>query len=465
MPRLLPRRTILQQSAAGFGLLGLRALLAAESTAPNLLAPKPPHFAPKAKRVIFLFMHGGPSSIDTFDPKPRLEKDDGKPVPFKRGLTFGEDAVRGLLKAQWPFKQYGQSGLPVSDLFPNVATCADDLCVIRSMVGDGVDHGAALLQLHTGVFSFRRPSMGSWILYGLGTENQNLPGFVTIKPTLGHGGQNNWSSSFLPSDYQGTAIGNSNMKLEEIGKEPVPYLMPKGLVGENQRYELDMLQKMNRRHAALNEHDPDLEARIGAFELAFRMQIKAPEAFEVEKESPETKKLYGLDNEVTRDFGWQCLLARRLSERGVRFVQCRHGYWDQHTELHKLHPQYAKEVDLPIAGLLKDMKARGLFKDTLVIWAGEFGRTPWAQGVDGRDHNPYGYTIWMAGAGVKPGFVYGATDEFGYHAVENRMHVHDLHATLLHLMGLNHEKLTYRYAGRDFRLTDVAGTVAQGIIA
>ena len=465
MPRLLPRRTILQQSAAGFGLLGLRALLAAESPTPNLLAPKIPHFAPKAKRVIFLFMHGGPSSIDTFDPKPRLERDDGKPVPFKRGLTFGEDAVRGLLKAQWPFQQYGQSGIPVSSLFPNVATCADDLCVIRSMVGDGVDHGAAMLQLHTGVFSFKRPSMGSWVLYGLGTENQDLPGFVTIKPSLGHGGQNNWSSSFLPSDYQGTAIGSNNMKLEEIGKEPVPYLMPKGLAGENQRYELDMLQKMNRRHAAVNEHDPDLEARIAAFELAFRMQIKAPAAFEVEKESPETKKLYGLDNEVTRDFGWQCLLARRLSERGVRFVQCSHGYWDQHTELHKLHPQYAKEVDLPIAGLLKDMKARGLFKDTLVIWAGEFGRTPWAQGVDGRDHNPYGYTIWMAGAGVKPGFVYGATDEFGYHAVENRMHIHDLHATLLHLMGLNHEKLTYRYAGRDFRLTDVAGTVAQGIIA
>jgi hypothetical protein len=463
--RLLPRRTLLQQSAAGFGLLGLRALMAAESPTANLLAPKIPHFAPKAKRVIFLFMHGGPSSIDTFDPKPRLVQDDGKPVPFKRGLTFGEDAVRGLLKAQWPFQQYGQSGIPVSDLFPNVATCADDLCVVRSMVGDGVDHGAAMLQLHTGVFSFKRPSMGSWILYGLGTENQDLPGFVTIKPGLGHGGQNNWSSSFLPSDYQGTAIGSGNMKLEEIAKEPVPYLVPRGLTAENQRFELDMLQKMNRRHAARNEHDPDLEARISAFELAFRMQIKAPEAFEVEKESPETKKLYGLDNEITRDFGWQCLLARRLSERGVRFVQCSHGYWDQHTELHKLHPQYAKEVDLPIAGLLKDMKARGQFKDTLVIWAGEFGRTPWAQGVDGRDHNPYGYTIWMAGAGVKPGFVYGATDEFGYHAVENRMHIHDLHATLLHLMGLNHEKLTYRYAGRDFRLTDVAGTVAEGIIA
>ncbi len=463
---LLPRRALLRQSAAGFGLLGLRTLMAEESKPVNPLAPKTPHFAPKAKRIIFLFMHGGPSSIDTFDPKPRLDQDNGKPVPFKRGLTFGEDGVRGLMKSPWAFKQYGQSGIPVSELFPNVATCVDDLCMVRSMVGDGVDHGAALLQLHTGVFSFKRPSMGSWMLYGLGTENQNLPGFITIKPSLGHGGQNNWSSSFLPGEYQGTAIGNSGMKVEEVEKEPVPYLITRGLKGENQRYELDMLQKMNRRYSELNDRDPELEARIGAFELAFRMQVKAPEAFEMDKESEATKKLYGLDNENTNDFGWQCLLARRLSERGVRFVQCSHSYkWDQHTELFKLHTKNAAEVDKPIAGLLKDLKARGLMKDTLVIWGGEFGRTPWAQGADGRDHNPYGYTIWMAGAGVKPGFIYGSTDEFGYHAQENRMHIHDLHATVLHLMGLEHEKLTYRYAGRDFRLTDVAGSVANGIIA
>jgi hypothetical protein len=458
---LLPRRALLRQSAAGFGLLGLRTLMADESKPVNPLAPKTPHFAPKAKRIIFLFMHGGPSSIDTFDPKPRLDKDNGKPVPFKRGLTFGEDGVRGLMKSPWAFKQYGQSGIPVSELFPTVGACVDDLCVVRSMVGDGVDHGAALLQLHTGVFSFKRPSMGSWVLYGLGTENQDLPGFITIKPSLGHGGQNNWSSSFLPGEYQGTAIGNSGMKVEEV-----PYLISRGLKGENQRYELDMLQKMNRRYSELNDRDPELEARIGAFELAFRMQVKAPEAFEVEKESDATKKLYGLDNENTKDFGWQCLLARRLSERGVRFVQCSHSYkWDQHTELFKLHTKNAAEVDKPIAGLLKDLKGRGLLHDTLVIWGGEFGRTPWAQGADGRDHNPYGYTIWMAGAGVKPGFIYGSTDEFGYHAQENRMHIHDLHATVLHLMGLEHEKLTYRYAGRDFRLTDVAGSVANGIIA
>jgi hypothetical protein len=462
----IPRRALLRQSAAGFGLLGLRGLLAANAAPANPMAPKAPHFTPKARRVIFLFMHGGPSSVDTFDHKVRLDKDHGKPVPFKRALTFGEDAVRGLMKSLWPFRQYGQSGIEVSDLFPHVASCVDDLCVVKSMVGDGVDHGAALLQLHTGVFSFKRPSMGSWVLYGLGTENQNLPGFITIKPSLGHGGQNNWSSSFLPGEYQGTAIGNSGMKVEEIEKEPVPYLVSHGLPTDQQRFELDMVQKMNRHHAALNEHDPDLEARIGALELAFRMQIQAPEAFEVEKESEATKKLYGLDNEATRDFAWQCLLARRLSERGVRFVQCSHSYkWDQHSELKKLHTKNAAEVDKPIAGLLKDMKSRGLLNDTLVIWGGEFGRTPWAQGADGRDHNPYGYTIWMAGAGVKPGFVYGATDEFGYHAEVNRMHIHDLHATILYLLGLDHERLTYPYAGRNFRLTDVAGAVHHGIIA
>jgi hypothetical protein len=460
------RREILKKSAAGFGLLGLRSLLAAESAATSPLAPKAPMFAPRAKRVIFLFMHGGPSSIDTFDPKPRLIVDHGKPVPFKRGLTFGEDGVKGLMKSPWEFKQYGQSGIPVSDLFPNIATCVDDLCVVRSMVGDGVDHGAALLQLHTGVFSFRRPSMGSWILQGLGTENQNLPGFITIKPTLGHGGQNNWSSSFLAGEYQGTPIGSSDMKIEEIEKEPMPWLLPKGLTAENQRFELDMIQKMNRRHSEQNAHDPDLEARIGAMELAFRMQVEAPEAFDLSKETEATRKLYALDSETTRDFGWQCLLARRLSERGVRFVQCSHSYkWDQHTELVKLHTRNAAEVDKPIAGLLKDLKSRDLLRDTLVIWGAEFGRTPWAQGSDGRDHNPYGYTMWMAGGGVKPGFIYGATDDFGYHAVENRMHIHDLHATILALLGLDHLKLTHRYAGRDFRLTDVAGEVAKGVFA
>lgn len=455
------RRALLRQSAAGFGLLGLQSLLAAHP-----LAQREGHFPARAKRIIFLFMHGGPSSIDTFDPKPRLDRDHGKPVPFKRGLTFGEDAVRGLMKSPWEFKQHGESGLPVSSLFPHVAGCVDDLCMVRSMVGDGVDHGAALLQLHTGVFSFKRPSFGSWVLYGLGMENQNLPGFITIKPSLGHGGQNNWSSSFLPGDFQGTAIGNSGMAVADISKDPVPYLESKGLSPELQRYELEMIQNINRRHAAAHDHDPELEARIGAMELSFRMQMEAPEAFQVDKESPETQKLYGLDDPVTRDFGWQCLLARRLSERGVRFVQCSHSLkWDQHSELMKLHTKNAAEVDKPIAGLLRDVKARGLLKDTLIVWGGEFGRTPWAQGADGRDHNPYGYTMWMAGAGVRAGFAYGSTDEFGYHATENRMHLHDFHATLLHMLGLDHERLTHPYAGRNFRLTDVAGEVHRGIFA
>jgi hypothetical protein len=467
----LSRRAVLRTSASGLGILGLRALFTENALADDSRPSKLPHFEPKAKRIIVLFMHGGPSSIDTFDPKPRLVLDDGKPLPFKRLLTFGENGVQGLMKSPWTFRQYGQSGIPVSELFPHVASCVDDLCVIRSVVGDGVDHGAALLQFHTGTFSFKRPSMGAWLLYGLGTENRNLPGFVAIKPSFGHGGQNNWSSSFLPGECQGTAIGNSGMKSAEIAKAPIPYLTGDGLLPEHQRYELAMLQEMNRLHAEVRQRDPELEARIEAFELAFRMQAEAPEAFDVDRESEATKKLYGMDSDATRDFGWQCLLARRLAERGVRMVQCWHSYkWDQHSDLVRGHTQNAREVDLPIAGLLKDLKVRGLLKDTLVLWCGEFGRTPWAQktpsGIEvGRDHNPYGYTIWMAGAGVRPGTIYGATDEFGYHAVEDRMHIHDLHATILHLMGLDHERLTYRYAGRSFRLTDVAGSVATKILA
>jgi len=460
MGNRLSRRALLRQTGCGFGLLGLQSLLSASP-----LLPREPHFTPRVKRVIFLFMHGGPSHLDTFDPKPRLYADNGKPVPFKRGLTFGEGSVNGLMKPLWEFQQHGQSAIPVSSLFPNVAKCADDLCVIRSMVGDGVDHGAALLQLHTGVFSFKRPSLGAWLLYGLGTENQNLPGFVTIKPSLGHGGQNNWSNSFLPGEFQGTALGNSAMKVEEIANHPVPYL-GKAAPTDEQWYELELLRKINRTHVERNDHDPELEARIQAFELAFRMQAQAPQAFEVEKESDATKRLYGYDNPVTRDFAWQCMLARRLCERGVRVVQCWHSYkWDQHSELLKLHTQNAAEVDQPIGGLLTDLKGRGLLSDTLVIWGGEFGRTPWAQNEDGRDHNPYGYTIWMAGAGIKRGFIYGATDDFGYHAVENRMHLHDLHATVLHLMGLDHLKLTYPFGGRQFRLTDVAGSVHHEIFS
>ncbi len=467
--QFLTRRALLRQTACGFGTLGLTSMVAQQAASAastgNPLTVRAPHFAPKAKRVIFLFMHGGPSSIDTFDPKPKLAELDGKPLPFKRPLTFAEGKMGGLMKSPWNFKRYGQSGIEVSDLFPNVASCVDDLCVVRSVVGDSVAHGGASLQLHTGSNTFTRPSMGSWVVYGLGSENQNLPGYITIKPSLAHGGAKNWASGFLPAAYQGTAIGNAGIKIEDLA-EPIEYLSNKGYTPEQQRYELDMLQKMNRAHQFEREFDPELEGRINAFELAARMQTEAPEAFEIEKETEATRKLYGYDKPETKDFAWQCIMARRLIERGVRFVQCSHSYkWDQHSELIKLHTRNAREVDLPIAGLLKDLKSRDLLKDTLVLWGAEFGRTPVAEGGDGRDHNPYGYTMWMAGGGVKPGFVYGATDEFGYYAVEDRMHLHDLHATMLHLLGFNHEQLTYRFAGRNFRLTDVAGQVAHKIIA
>ncbi len=463
----ISRRALLRQCACGFGTLGLTSLMAqAATSAPqNPMAVRQPHFPARAKRVIFLFMHGGPSSIDTFDYKPKLEQYNEKPLPFKQPLTFAAGNTGALMKSPWEFKQHGQSGLWVSSLFPNVAECVDDLCILKSVVGDSVAHGGASLQLHTGSNTFTRPSMGSWVTYGLGSDNQNLPGFITIKPSLAHGGAKNWSSAFLPAAYQGTAIGNAGMKIQDL-TEPIEYLTNKGLTPEQQRYELDMLQKMNRQHAMVREYDGELEARIQAFELAFRMQTEAPEAFEIEKESEATKKLYGLDKEETRDFGWQCLMARRLAERGVRFVQCSHSYkWDQHSELIRLHTKNAKEVDKPIAGLLKDLKARGMLTDTLVVWGGEFGRTPVVEGGDGRDHNPYGYTMWMAGGGVKAGFSYGSTDDFGYYSVEDRMHLHDLHATILYLLGLEHEKLTYYYAGRNFRLTDVAGVVAKKIIA
>ncbi|HVP00409.1 MAG TPA: DUF1501 domain-containing protein [Bryobacteraceae bacterium] len=462
--KLYSRRDILRYTSCGFGAVGLTSMIQAAST--NPMAAKKPPLPATAKRVIFLFMHGGPSSIDTFDYKPSLEKWHDKPLPFKRPLTFAEGNMGNLMKSPWEFKQYGQSGLWISSLFPHVAECADDLCLLRSVVGDSVAHGGASLQLHTGSNTFTRPSMGSWVVYGLGSENQNLPGFITIKPSLAHGGAKNWSSGFLPAAYQGTAIGNAGVKLDELVKEPIEFLNQKGLSPEQQRYELDMLQKMNRQHAMLREHDTELDARIEAFELAFRMQTEAPEAFDTATESDATKKLYGLDNEDTRDFGWQCLLARRLVERGVRFVQCSHSYkWDQHSELVRLHTHNAREVDLPIAGLLKDLKSRDLLRDTLVIWGGEFGRTPVMQGGDGRDHNPYGYTMWLAGGGVKGGFSYGSTDEFGYYAEQNRMHLHDLHATILHLLGFNHEQLTYFYSGRNFRLTETAGVVHKEILA
>ncbi|MBM3736795.1 MAG: DUF1501 domain-containing protein [Acidobacteria bacterium] len=460
------RRDILRALPCGFGMLGLGDALA--STDPHI--PRAPHFAPKAKRVIFLFMHGGPSHMDTFDPKPRLERDHGKPLPFERPLTFAEGKVSTLLKSPWRFRKHGQSGIEVSELLPNIATCVDDLCVIRSMVGDSVAHGGAIMQLHTGSNTFTRPSMGSWVVFGLGSENRNLPSFITIKPTLGFGGAKNWNSGFLPAVYQGTAVGHGGLDLTNV-KDPIEHLSNKRYSPDQQRYQLEMLRKLNAKDAA-GASDPELEARIQAFELAFRMQTHAPEAFDVSREAESTRRLYGLDEEESKEFGWQCLVARRLAERGVRFIQCSHTYrvgneagWDAHTELVRLHTKTARHVDKPVAGLLKDLKSRGLLDDTLVLWGGEFGRTPIAEGGDGRDHNPYGYTMWLAGGGVKRGMVYGATDEFGYHAVEDRMHLHDLHATILHLLGLDHMRLTWRQGGRDFRLTDVAGVVARKIVA
>lgn len=472
-PALLSRRAALRRSAAGFGWLAASSLLAEQlgtqnsqpGTSPNPSAAKEPHFTPRAKRVIFLFMKGGPSHMDTFDPKPLLDRDDGKPFPgAKPRVQFA--ATGELLKSPWKFQNYGQSGLPVSELFPHVAQCIDDLCILRSCHGTNPAHGGALLKLHTGSDNFVRPSMGAWVNYGLGSENQNLPGFITICPTLAHGGVNNWGAAFLPAWTQGTPIGNAAVPSD---KALVRYITPRLAPGE-QRQQLDLLAAMNRDHLAQTGPNQALEGRLNSFELAFRMQMAMPEAQDLSRETEATKQLYGLDDKVTENFGRQCLMARRFAERGVRFIQVTHSdgdvQWDQHGNLRKGHTKNAAEVDRPIAGLLKDLKARGLLQDTLVLWGGEFGRTPAAQGGrDGRDHNPEGFTMWLAGGGVKPGTAYGATDDYGWFAAENKIHIHDLHATLLALLGMDHEHLTYRHAGRDFRLTDVHGHVVRDIFA
>ncbi len=458
---------MLRRSAGGFGYLAMASLLAQEQRAAavvaNPLAARQPHFPARAKRIVFLFMKGGPSHVDTFDPKPMLDRDDGKPPPFELPrVKFAEQGK--LLKSPWKFKQHGQSGLPVSELFPNVATCVDELCVLRSVHGTNPAHGGALLKLHTGSDTSVRPSMGAWVLYGLGTENNNLPGFITICPTLAHGGVNNWGSAFLPAWTQGTPIGNASVPAEQALVRHIK----SGVSAAVQRQQLDFLAEMNREHLQAAGADGALEARISSFELAFRMQSTMPDAQDISAESEATKRLYGLDSPITANFGRQCLMARRFLERGVRFVQVTHSdsevQWDQHSNLYKGHSKNAAEVDKPIAGFLKDLKSRGLLDDTLVMWGGEFGRTPTAQGKDGRDHNPHGFTMWLAGGGVKGGNAYGATDDYGYYALENKMHVNDLHATLLHLLGIQHEKLTYRYAGRDYRLTDLAGEVAKDIL-
>jgi len=410
-------------------------------------------------------MHGGPSHLDTFDPKPLLVRDNGKLLSqdkVKAGDLIAPNSK--LLASKWDFQKHGQSGLEISSVFPEVARFADDLCLIRSMHTNGQDHGQAVLRLHTGANTQLRPSVGSWLIYGLGTENQNLPGFVTISPPLVNGGPQNYGSAFLPAVYQGTPIGRENASLSEA---QIRHIKNTQLSSEMQREQLDLLQQINQEHLRQAKLDSQLEGVIESYELAFRMQTEAPKLTDLSSESKATLELYGIDQQPTDNFGRQCLLARRLAQRGVRFIQVNHAFkWDQYMNLKRDLERNCLEVDKPIAALLYDLKSLGLLKDTLVLWGGEFGRTPTAQGgADGRDHNPHGFAVWLAGGGVKGGFAYGATDDYGYRALENKVHMHDLHATLLHLLGMDHTKLTYRYAGRDYRLTDVHGNVVDAIVS
>ena len=466
------RRSLLKRAAAGFGSLAAASVLAQFSDAGQSLANAPalslPHHAARAKRIIFLFMSGGPSQVDTFDPKPLLTRDDGKPLPFaKPEVQF--NATSNLLKSPWRFRQHGESGLWVSELFPKLAAHVDDLCMLHSVHGTNPAHGGAVMKLHTGSDNFIRPSMGSWVSYGLGTENSNLPAFVTICPTLAFGGINNWSSAFLPATYQGTALGNASVPSNQAH---VKFIRNPRLSRELQQMQLARLEKLNRDHMARSGAEASLEARLQSFELAFRMQSELPKIEDLSTESEATHKMYGMDNPVTANFGRMCMMARRFAEAGVRFIQVTHSddkvQWDQHSDLKNGHEKNAREVDQPIAALLHDLKTRGLLEDTLIWWGGEFGRTPTAESVGpgaGRDHNQEGFTMWLAGGGVKGGFRYGATDDYGYYAAENKVHIHDLHATLLDLLGLDHERLTFRHAGRDFRLTDVEGHVVRDIYA
>jgi hypothetical protein len=457
----LSRREMLGRLAGGFGSVALAGVLADAARA-EAGATRAPHFAPRAKRIIFLFMSGGPSQMDTFDPKPELAKWEGKRLPVLAENTnklLGKPRPLGdAFPSPWKFARHGRAGIDVSELFPNVARRADDLCVLRSMTCDSFFHAQGTLEMMTGSGLFLRPSIGSWLLYGLGTENANLPGFVVLGSASALADPAKcYGSAFLPAAFQGTRVGDSK-------GAPIPNLEPQKPFDE-QRAQLDLLKQLNEMHQAPRAEESRLDARIKTFELAFRMQSEASEAFDVSKETQKTQALYGIDEKATADYGQKCLLARRLVERGVRFVVVNHANWDQHSGLFAGHAKNAAAVDKPIAGLLADLKQRGLLDDTLVIWGGEFGRTPNSEGKDGRDHNTTAFTMWLAGGGVKRGHVHGATDEFGAFVTAGRIHTHDFHATLLHLMGLDHEKLTYRYSGRDFRLTDVAGNVVSEIMA
>lgn len=477
----ISRRQMLNRFATGFGGLALNGMLAeqlfsgqdATSQHKSPLAARTPHHAPKAKRIIFLFMSGGPSHIDLFDHKPMLDRDDGKPLPFKeRGVQFAE---RGnLMRSPWKFRPTGQSGIPMSELWQYLPGVADELCMIHSVCETNVAHGGACMKLHTGNEAVVRPSMGSWISYGLGTENNNLPSFITICPQSIHGGVDNYGTAFLPSIHQGVALGTPGYPNTLAKNAKFDYMSNSQLTYDQQRLQLKLLRQM---HNSRNANTiGDLEARIQSFELAFRMQTEAPEVMDISTESKATREMYGLEDSTTENFGLQCLLARRYAEAGVRFIQVSHAgtlpytneQWDQHSHLKEGHSTNVAQIDKPITGLLKDLKSRGLLKDTLVLWGGEFGRTPTVEKRKkvnkGRDHHPDGFTMWMAGGGVKAGFRYGKTDDYGYYAVEDRCTIHDLHATILHLLGIDHERLTYRHEGRDYRLTDLSGNVAEGMI-
>jgi hypothetical protein len=463
------RRQMLCQIGGGFGALGLATMLAGEgllSAAPdapkspgadNPLAPKPPHFRARAKRVIFLFMNGGPSQVDTFDPKPAMEKYRGT---RPEGAQLPNDRAKGggLLPSPFKFTKHGESGIEVSELYPNVAKCIDDICVIRSMHTNTPNHEPSLLMMNSGETQPTRPSLGSWLTYGLGSENQNLPGYVVLCPGIPVVGPQLWGNSFLPGVFQGTHINNSNIDPKKIIQNVNNPNLPRSV----QRQQLDLLQQMNEAHLKERGGDDQLEARIASLEIAFRMQFEAQEVFDLNRETAATRKAYG-----EGQFANACIMARRLAERGVRMTQLYYGNgqpWDDHADILN-HRNHAKASDQAIAALLTDLKQSGLLDETLVLWGGEFGRTPTSEGQKGRDHNSKGFSMWLAGGGIKGGTVHGATDEFGYAAVEKPVHVHDLHATILHCLGIDHERLTFRYSGRDFRLTDVSGVVQKEILA
>ena len=457
-PSLASRRDFLLRGGGGFGGLALTSLLtgnplfAKEDKGSGMGKPAP-HFPAKAKNVIFLFMEGGPSHLDLFDPKPKLRELSGQPIPpsFAKIITAMGDFYSPILADKRVWQRHGQSGIEVSDWLPHIAGCADDLTVIRSCWANGINHSSGVCQMNTGSILAGRPSLGSWVSYGLGTENKNLPAFVVMQDNNGTvtNGPRNWGGGFMPATYQGTRFLG--------GAEPIANLnTPEGVSEAQQRGKLDLLYDLNRTHAIPRQQQTELDARIQTYELAFRMQAEAPGVVDISKETEATKELYGMDQKETATMGRLCLLARRLVEHGTRFVQIYHGAgskWDSHTAIEKNHGERCREMDKPVAGLLKDLKARGLLKDTLVIWGGEFGRTPMSEKGDGRDHNPTGFSMWMAGGGVKGGQVIGSTDEVGLHAVEDRLHVHDLHATILYLLGIDNMELVYRYKGRPERPT------------